>query len=348
MSMLFNKPKLLIEIITQHTDCHIYYKNKNNNYRWCNKKVAEILNLEDEDSICGKSDYDLYDKDLADKVCKIDRKVLKRGEAYLCEEEGLDKDGRKAVYLSRKVPLFHNEKIVGLIGISMDITKIKQAEIAKEYFIMHMNHDIRTPFYGIVGVLSALESKENDPKKKELIKIGLMSSERLLSFMNDINNQVGHISLDYEFFDISQMAGDIVLFLEAAIQAKSLTFIKQCGAQTVYSNSFRIKHILLNLLGNAIKFTERGGVRLVINAQSNLTITVHDSGIGIDKKYHKKIFEEYFKVKPFYKNNDYVGVGKGLYLVKKYVEELQGKVTVQSAANEGSTFSVEIPLKHER
>jgi signal transduction histidine kinase len=102
---------------------------------------------------------------------------------------------------------------------------------------------------------------------------------------------------------------------------------------------------LLNLLGNAIKFTEKGEIRLTIKITPDLVITIEDTGIGIDKKYHKKIFEECFKVKPSYENNDYVGVGKGLYLVKQYVEELQGKITVQSAVNEGSTFRVEIPLQ---
>ena len=235
----------------------------------------------------------------------------------------------------------------GVLGLSIDITELEQARRAKDAFIMNMGHDMRTPFCGIIGVLELLNASENDPEKKDLIKTSLMSSERLLSFMEDINqiSQVGHVPLTYESFDISDIADDTVLFLKAAIKSKGLRLIKQYGKKIIHSNLFRIKHILLNLLGNAVKFTKRGEILLAINTTLDyLEITVQDTGLGIDKKYHEKIFEECFKVKPSYENNDYVGVGKGLYLVKNYVQELQGKITVQSAANGGSTFRVEIPL----
>ncbi len=161
-------------------------------------------------------------------------------------------------------------------------------------------------------------------------------------------SELGYLPLEYETFDVTQMAEDILLFLEAAVKSKGLNLIKTYSGNRFYSNAFRIKQILHNLLGNAIKFTEKGGIRLSIKTTPNLVIAVQDSGIGIDRQYHEKIFEECFKAKPSYKNSDYAGVGKGLYLVKNYVKDLQGKVTVQSSANEGSTFIVEIPSKLEQ
>lgn len=235
----------------------------------------------------------------------------------------------------------------GVLGFSMDVTALSQAEQAKAEFLMNMNHDIRTPFCGIISIFDSLHTRENDPEKKNWLKSGLQSSKRLLSFMCDICqlSELNHLPLDYETFDIAEIADNVLLFLDGTVKSRGLDVTKQYEGDTVFcSNLFRIKHILLNLLGNAIKFTEKGWVSLSIKIASNLIITVCDSGIGIDREYHKKIFEECFKAKPSYKNSDYAGVGKGLYLVKNYVKDLQGKITVKSAASKGSTFIVEIPL----
>lgn len=344
-------PEKIIEVITQHTGCHIYWKNKYNNYRWCNNKLAGVLNLKDRNSIFGKTDYDLYASSLAARVCKIDRKVLKTGKVYQCEEEGLDKNQKKSIYLSMKAPLFTKTgKINGLIGISMDITERKQAELAKAEFLLSMGHDIRTPFSAILGLLGLLYANELDPEKKEWVEGILHSCEWVLSFMNDIQEiaELGYLPLNYEACDMRAVVDDIVLFSKAAATFKKLIIETHCEVKKVLMDRFRIKKILLNLLDNAIKFTSEGSITItLIQTVSALTISVSDTGMGIDEAYQEKIFEDYFQVVPCYKKQGYAGIGKGLFLVKKYTEELQGKITVQSAANEGSTFTVEIPLKFE-
>ena len=169
--------------------------------------------------------------------------------------------------------------------------------------------------------------------------------------MNDVKkiSALGYLPLNYEACDMRAIVDDIVLFSKAAAVFKKLTIETHCEVTNVLIDRFRIKKILLNLLDNAIKFTPKGSIEIsVIQTTSTLNLNVRDTGIGIDEIDQEKIFEEFFQVIPCYKQDKYSGIGKGLFLVKKYTEELQGKITVQSAANKGSTFIVEIPLKLEQ
>ncbi len=337
-----NYSAVLADCIYEQLPVNIFVSDRYGYVIWGNTRVMETLKTTEDEFIWrhlskwGKENWN---------NCK---KVIETGQEHKEEEIGVD----NRFYLTSRRPFFSKDKstILGIIGVSLDITDKKTAQMTKEAFIMNMNHDIRTPFCGIIGIFGLLHMAENDPEKKKWIEMGLESSKRLLNFMIDVRelSEVGHLPLDYETFGITQMADDVLLFLEATVKSRGLGVIKDYDGDMVYSNPFRIKHILLNILGNAIKFTEKGGIGLSIKTTPNLVITVQDSGIGIDRQYHEKIFEECFKVKPSYKNSDYAGVGKGLYLVKNYVKDLQGKVTVQSATNEGAMFTVEIPLNIEQ
>ena len=245
-----------------------------------------------------------------------------------------------------KVPC-KEEGTRGVMGLSIDITKLKQAERAKSNFAMNMGHDVRTPFCGIVTVLEILYAKEKDIKKKGLLEMSLYSSKRLLKFMNDVQeiSQQGHLPLDEELCDMKAMLAGIVLFLMPTTEMKKLEIEVSCTGDEIMINRYRIEKVLLNLLGNAVKFTEQGIIKVSIKTSPLLTIVVSDTGIGIDEKYHEQIFEGFFKVVASYKKDEYAGIGKGLYLVKRYVEELQGSVTVQSELGKGSVFTVVIPNK---
>ncbi|MES2142704.1 MAG: ATP-binding protein [Pseudomonadota bacterium] len=334
--MIHNIVKEIKQGISKHFPGNFFLVNQSGILVEVDENMLQLSGVSDFKEIEGT-----HVRRFGEKAWETTLKVIKTRK----REELYEKKGGKTYYVM-KIP-YTKGSFRGVLGFSIDITKLEQAKQTKTEFIMNMNHDIRTPFSGIVSVFEILADGERDPKKKEWIKIGLLSSLRLLSFMSDISqlSQLGHLPLDYETFDVTQVADDVLLFLDATVKSRGLDLIKTYHGNMVCSNPFRIKHILLNLLGNAIKFTEKGGISLSIKAASNLVITVQDSGIGIDKEYHEKIFEECFKATPSYKNSDYAGVGKGLYLVKNYVKDLQGKITVQSAANEGSTFIVEIPLR---
>ena len=334
--MIYKAIREIEEGISEQFPVNLFLVNQRGIIVWVNDHMLKLSNVFNLNEIIGRHIRQFGEESWKTTLLVI--KYRKRVTVY-------EKKNGKTFYVI-KLP-FIRGNFRGVLGFSMDITELEQAKQTKTEFIMNMNHDIRTPFCGIVSVFQVLAKGERDPEKKEWIKTGLLSSQRLLSFMSDINqiSQVGHLPLDYETFDVTQVAEDVLLFLEATVKSKGLDLIKTYRGNMVYSNPFRIKHILLNLLGNAIKFTEKGRISLSIKAASNLVITVQDSGIGIDKEYHEKIFEACFKATPSDKTSGYAGVGKGLYLVKNYVKDLQGNITVQSAANEGSVFRVEIPIK---
>ncbi|WP_218813650.1 sensor histidine kinase [Rickettsiella endosymbiont of Dermanyssus gallinae] len=201
-----------------------------------------------------------------------------------------------------KVP-YKKEGIRGVMGLSIDISKLKQAERTKSMFTMNMGHEIRTPFCGIITVLELLYAKEKDINKRELLEMSLYSSRRLLDFMNDIQevSRIGHLPLDDESCDMKVIVKDIVKFLRSSIEMKGLKIEVSCASDDIMINRYRIEKILLNLLGNAVKFTEQGVITVSIKTSPILTIVVSDTGIGIDKKYHEKIFESFFQAVSCYK-----------------------------------------------
>lgn len=156
----FNNKSNVLETLLNLLDCHVYWKNKQGQYLWCNKKFARVLGLKNENAIIGKTDYDLFASELAEEIVTLDKTILNKGIEHQIEEIGFDSKNRKAIYLSIKTPLKDElGKINGLIGISINITDRKQAEIAKQEFLMNMAHDLRTPLSGIIA-LSNIQSKE--------------------------------------------------------------------------------------------------------------------------------------------------------------------------------------------
>ncbi|BBB14947.1 Two component system histidine kinase [Candidatus Rickettsiella viridis] len=318
---------------------NIFVSNKDGYIVWGNSRVIGTLN-ETKETFMGKHLSTWGDENWNN--CK---KVIETGHEYTEEEIGLDNH----IYLTTRkpIPVENGCDIAGVIGLSLDITDRKQAEMTKCEFLMNMGHELRTPFCGIITVLELLYGKEEDLKKKSLLEMSLYSSKRLLKFMNDIQevSRLGHLPLDEELCNMKEMLANIILFLMPTTEMKKLEIEASCTGKETMINRYRIEKILLNLMGNAVKFTEQGTITVSIKISSMLTIVVSDTGIGIDKKHHEKIFENFFKVVASYKKDEYAGIGKGLYLVKRYTEELQGSISVQSALGKGSVFTVMIPTR---
>lgn len=230
--------------------------------------------------------------------------------------------------------------------------KAEESDRLKTAFIANMSHELRTPMTGIIGFTSILASKITDPEIKNMLEYILISSNRLMSTLNSILElsqlEAGKKPLDINKADINILLEmTIKPFIEQA-EKKKLKIIKntQPGIVASFNDNFFIQ-ILSNLISNAIKFTDAGSIEISngvkIDEEENFAfISVQDTGIGIEEKNFKVIFEDFRQVSEGM-NRKYEGSGLGLSLCKKMAEMMGGKIQVQSILGSGSTFTLFLP-----
>ncbi|MBX9703527.1 MAG: response regulator, partial [Silvanigrellaceae bacterium] len=284
-----------------------------------------------------------------------------------------DEQGNATYYLSSRVPLYDDkhEEVIGIVGISVDITAQKKQEeelrVAKEAaeaaskakteFLANMSHDIRTPLTGVIGLSEMLENSLADPKQKEDAHLLHESGQELLNMLNGILNDVqsGKVShnLHSETFNLYECIYDLVKLEKPTTTLKNLGLfvnIETSVPQWIVSDRKKIQRIILNLLGNAIKFTKTGHITIDIKClekkgkKVHLQIGVSDTGIGIPKKLQKKVFDRFFKVNSSSKGL-YQGNGLGLHIVQSYVNLLGGHITLTSEEGVGTTFHFDLSCK---
>ena len=168
--------KRIVNLVDKKLPANGYVITKDGDIRWANPRLIKLSQVSDLKAIKGKP-VSIFGKN----EWTTTREVWETKKSKILYENNNNKD-----YISFKIPCYKGE-FHGIFGMSIDITKLRQAELARKEFIFNMNHDIRTPFSGIVSVFEILADGECDPKKKEWIKTGLLSSTRLLNFMQDIN-----------------------------------------------------------------------------------------------------------------------------------------------------------------
>lgn len=355
-----------LENILAQLPVSVYWMNKEFIYLGCTESMAHLLKLENRHSIVGKTYKDLYDKKTADCYLKADKSVMEKGINLTVEEPLYHPDGRKEIYLSKKVPLRNLQgEIIGMLGVSVDITERKKMEQelhsakeaaeaanrAKTEFIANMSHDIRTPLTGVIGLSEVLEHSLQNPEDKEKAHLLHDSGEELLHMLNDILEDVGADHLDVldltrESFDLHACISDLVRLELPTTIMKNLQLITEIPPQVpqyIISDRKKIHRILLNLVGNAIKFTQTGHITIAVSCLHQNASTVHlkfsvaDTGIGIPKALQAKIFDRFFRVSSSY-HNVHQGHGLGLHIAQSYVALLGGHITLTSKEKVGSTF----------
>lgn len=250
-------------------------------------------------------------------------------------------------YLSVKQPVVIDGESIGIIILSFDITERKQAEIAKEEFLANMSHDFRIPFSGITSMAGYLLDHETDPIKKEFLTTITQSSKSFLNLLNQILELSSSTNEDLRCtdFNIHEELSQVVNMFQAELKIKLLSLSFDCPDIIVNTDNLKLSKILINLLGNAIKFTELGSIQISIEFNPTLTMTVKDSGIGISKEHQARIFDKFYKVTPSYRTGAFKGTGLGLYIVQRTVKELGGFITLESDLGKGSSFIVSLPIK---
>ncbi len=245
------------------------------------------------------------------------------------------------------------EKNEALKVIKEQNEKILEADKAKNEFLANVSHELRTPLNAILGFSEILATNLYgvlNPKQAEYISDIRVSGIHLLSMINEILDiskiEAKAVKLVRSTFYISRALDEVVNILEPLAIKKSITLNKILDKDfEVYADYQKIQQILYNLVNNAIKFSpENGQVDIEgIKKGKTFEIKVHDNGIGIDKKYHGKIFAKFVQLDSAYTKKE-SSTGLGLTITKELVELHGGKISLMSEINNGSTFIVSIPL----
>jgi PAS domain S-box-containing protein len=251
--------------------------------------------------------------------------------------------------------------ITARILIEENLKKARDAERsankAKSQFLANMSHEIRTPMNAVLGMAQLLNQTQLDYEQKDYIETILNSGELLLSIINDLLDlskiEAGHFEIALQPLDFKACVLQCTRLMEGNFRSKKLEFsshISENCPQVVHGDHNRIQQILLNLLNNACKYTEKGSVELDVDASlidegtANIVIHVKDTGIGINEESLKYIFNP-FNQGDSSNTRKYGGTGLGLTIVKRIVNIMGGRIDVNSKESVGSIFTVTIPMK---
>ncbi len=351
---------------------NIYLKDNNHNYIAVNKSFSNMTGIKQEE-IHNKCDFDLFSRKQAQKYGIDDSIFLKSGEPVNNEiKEIVDSTGNFFWAEINKNPIYRDNKIVGVVGIIRDISRLKEKELiieekynklkkekekadatsnAKSEFLANMSHDIRTPMNAIIGFTNVLIKNEKDKKKLAKLENVKKAGNNLLDLINDILDlskiEANKIELDLVPFSPSNMLYQLGELYSILAQKKKIDFIVHISdniPDILVGDPRKIRQIINNILGNALKFTTKGFVKFdALYADESLVVLISDSGIGISMELTDKIFDPFQQGDPSSKRQ-FQGTGLGLAISKKFLELMRGSIVVDSQKNIGSLFKITIPL----
>ena len=262
-----------------------------------------------------------------------------------------------------------------MVGAHTDITHLKaeqeklesekkkaeEANVAKSDFLAHMSHEIRTPLTAITGIAEILERNQSnlDDKQIKLVRTLVGSTQSLKDLINDVLDfskiDAGDLDLDEHLFDLDKVFAEVISMMSVKANEKGVSFVfdsKEIEGHEFYGDDSRFRQVIVNLIGNAIKFTDTGGYITVHpkyeerEGENYLRVDVVDSGIGISAENFDLIFER-FKQADSSVSRRFGGTGLGLPISRNLARLMGGDIFISSEVDKGSTFSLLLPLKNE-
>ena len=352
---------------------YIYIKDIEGRYLYANKQILELFNLSTQE-LFGKNDSFFHTPETAATLMKADKCVLINGEDVDSEIKLHLPDGTERIYKEVKTPIYDNmvkNKIIGLCGISTDITEMKRSEsilkenekqllefnATKDKFFSIIAHDLRTPFNNILGLTQLLTNhfKNRDYAGiEEYVGIIQDSTERGLKLIGSLfqwaQSQTGQMKFNPESFDVAHLVKEITELKASFAGQKTIHISYQVPFNiNISADKEMVRTVLRNLVSNAIKFTNPGG-EIQITAeqkQDEIVMSVIDNGVGIEESTINKLFLIEENISSNGTNNE-KGTGLGLILCKEFVEMHKGKIWANSVKGKGSEFRFTLPIAHSK
>lgn len=340
---------------------------------WCNKTMAEIA-AQSSDELTGKIIHQIIPSDNAAGVLMCNQRVIEENKPTTFKEYGINAEGNEITYYSRKIPIAEPDGTIhGILGVSIDVSENETNEYAfyqerekarikmtddyhKTNFLAIMSHELRTPLNAILGasqLLAKAQAYQNDAN--QYIDVIANSSQNLLNIINDVLDfsklESGKFSLSYESFDLHQLLSNLETTTHQLIDKSNIQFSVNMPniPHYIYSSRQGLQQVLLNMLGNAAKFTSTGQICLTVEQETlggkhQLHFKISDTGIGIPDDMRDVIFDNFTQYQSRYTRTA-KGTGLGLAISKQIINKMNGKITLESQLGVGSTFTITIPFK---
>ncbi len=357
----------------EQSNAAVAITNVNGEAEYVNRTFTEFTGYEKAEVLRKRLSL-LKSPDTSDLLYRELWETIRAGKSWKGELKNRHKNGRYYWVSSVISPIFNEQdEIVNFVQVAQDITsrkmleeelliakeKADQATRAKSEFLANMSHEIRTPMNAILGFADLLSISATDPQTQDYLDSLKISGKNLLNLINDILDlskvEAGMLTISNEYFNIRHLLDEIRQVFSLKIAEKGLELRVQVDKKlprNICIDESRLRQVLINLVSNAVKYTDRGFVEIRIAVENSgsgksrqgeypvdLKIEVSDSGIGITENFQRVIFDS-FTQEEGHDRRRHSGTGLGLAITHKLVKLMNGSVSVQSKPGEGSTFTV--------
>lgn len=358
---------LLLQIFLKSSPAIVYAKDTQGKYILVSAKFEELLGRSKE-GLVGKTDVEIFGEENGKPFMETDRLLMSGLHSLVFEEDVAVEGGDVRHYLSEKFPLLDDSgQVVAVAGVSTDITELhryqKELQVAKEKaeagtrvkseFLANMSHEIRTPMNSIMGMAELLMDTPLNEDQKQCVSILSRASASLLNLLNDILDfskiESGLMKIEKEPFNIREILERCIELLMVNAIEKKLTLDLTMSPdlpEVIQGDAMRLQQVVVNLLGNGLKFTDSGSVHLSASIKgSDLMIQMDDTGIGMSPEQMNEIFIRFSQGDTSITRR-FGGSGLGLSISKQLVEKMGGTIGVRSEQGRGSSFYFTLPLKN--